>query len=302
LSDSAEVIEIGLEPGAGRRHKFRYADLSSGAIDDGLLEGVDGVVHAAGIAHVFRLDESSAALMDKVNGEGAGRMARCAAHNGVRRFVLVSSVSVYGGAEAREVDEGMPCEPAGAYAKSKHKGELLVRQALEGAPESLSIVRPVTLYGEGDRGNVLRLIRMIDSGRFIWIGGGRNMKSLMHVDDAGRGCALAALDLNGSGGTWNLGGSPETMREIVETIAAGLGRRSPRLSIPAPVARAGAAVAARCGARGRSIAGAVGKWLSHDAYDCRAFQTRFSFAPEVSLAEGIRREVGWYRALSGGAS
>ena len=37
---------------------------------------------------------------------------------------------------------------------------------------ALTILRLATLYGEGDRGNVGRLMRTPDRGRFLWIGGG----------------------------------------------------------------------------------------------------------------------------------
>ena len=50
----------------------------------------------------------------------------------------------------------------------------------------LTILRMATLYGEGDPGNVARLMRAIDLGRFIWIGNGMNRKSLLHKEDAAR--------------------------------------------------------------------------------------------------------------------
>jgi UDP-glucose 4-epimerase len=300
LEEQADVLVAGRWANPAQPYAFRRMDLSQGEIDDGLLAGADSVVHCAGVAHVFKIDAAAEALMDRVNGEGAGLVARCAARNRVKRFVLVSSVAVYGGAAGSPADESAPCRPAGAYGESKLKGERLVREALAGTATSLSILRPVTVYGEGDRGNVVRLIRLIDSGRFFWIGRGSNRKSLIHADDAARGCAAAALDFEPRDGLWNLGGEADTMREIVECIERALGRKPSRLFVPESLARAGCAVLSLVGSRGRSVASTIGKWLSSDAFDCREFQRQFSFRPRVTLEEGIRREVEWYRTAAGG--
>lgn len=294
LEERADVIVIGRSASPAQPYAFRRMDLAEGAIEDDLLAGVDSVVHCAGVAHVFKVDEAAAALMDRVNGEGAGLLARCAARNRVKRFVLISSVAVYGAAGGSPADESAACRPAGAYGESKLKGERLVREALAGSATPLSILRPVTVYGEGDKGNVLRLIRLIDSGRFFWIGRGSNRKSLIHAGDAARGCALAALDFEPRDGLWNLGGEADTMRRIVECIERALGRKPARLFVPESLARAGCAVVSLGGTRGRSVAKTVTKWLSSDAFDCGAFQRQFSFSPRITLEEGIRREVEWY--------
>ena len=49
---------------------------------------------------------------------------------------------------------------------------------------ALTILRLATLYGEGDPGNVGRLMRTLDRGRFLWIGDGSNRKSLLYKGDA----------------------------------------------------------------------------------------------------------------------
>lgn len=295
LSGSADVVVLGREKHADLPYPFRQIDLDGGVVAGDVLDGVDSVVHSAGIAHVFRVDAAAAGLMDRVNGGAVGLLARQAARCGVKRFVLISSAAVYGGPGDPLVDESWPCRPVGPYGESKYKGERLAAEALAGQDTALSIIRPVTIYGEGERGNLLRLIRTIDSGRFVWIGRGTNAKSLIHVEDAGRGCALAAMDLERKDGLWNLGGGVVTMREIVDCIARALNRRPPRLAVPEGLARLGATVASLGGVRGRSVANTVTKWLSHDAYDCGAFQRQYSFEPGVALEEGVRREVKWYQ-------
>ena len=57
---------------------------------------------------------------------------------------------------------------------------------------ALTILRLATLYGEGDPGNVGRLMRKLDRGRFLWIGDGSNRKSLLYKGDAARACMAVA--------------------------------------------------------------------------------------------------------------
>ena len=59
------------------------------------MSEVDCVVHAAGLAHQFRKGIKPAAFM-KTNVKGAENIANAAVHAGVKQFILVSSVSVYG--------------------------------------------------------------------------------------------------------------------------------------------------------------------------------------------------------------
>ena len=74
----------------------------------------------------------------------------------------------------------------------------------------LTILRLATVYGEGDRGNIARLMRTIDAGRFVWVGRGTNRKSLIHRDDAA--AAVLAVVSTGASGirTFNVSADPGT--------------------------------------------------------------------------------------------
>jgi nucleoside-diphosphate-sugar epimerase len=277
---------------------YRAADLARREQIAPLLAGVDCVVNAAGIAHVFRPDDSANRRMHEVNGIAAGNLARAAAEAGVRHLVLVSSVSVYGSPGDALVDETYPCRPSGHYAESKLEGENLSREAVRGSATCLTILRPATIYGPGDRGNVARLIRAVDRGRFFWIGDGGNYKSLIYLDDFARACARAALSPAGSG-VYNVSSPPETMRAVVGAIAGALKRGVPRMGVPAALAEGAAALAALSPIarhRFQSLGGSLRKWLAHDAYDAARFIRVFGDIAGVSLAEGMRREVEWYAA------
>jgi nucleoside-diphosphate-sugar epimerase len=253
-------------------------------------KGVSAVIHAAGLAHVVGSAAKDSTRFNEVNVDGTDNLVSAAMDSGVPRVVLVSSVSVYGSYSGTKCDETVPCNPQSAYAKSKLRGELRAAELMARAESSLSILRFATIYGEGDRGNVARLISTLDRGQFIWPGSGQNQKSLIYREDAARAC-LYALERSVSGTEiFNVSASPATMREIVIAICEGLGRRVPRFGISLSLLNAAGAISRRIGDPGQ-FEQRLQKFIRDDVYDGTKFETSFGFRPAVSLSEGLRREV-----------
>jgi hypothetical protein len=91
------------------------------------------------------------------------------------------------------------------------------------------------------------------------------------------------------------------MRHIVETIAGALSRKIPVWRVPAAIAMNVSRVAGLLTlghTRLGSLPGTLRKWLADDAYSAERFKTEFRSTTHVPLAEGIRREAAWYRAVS----
>jgi nucleoside-diphosphate-sugar epimerase len=111
-----------------------------------LLEQCDVVIHLAGIAHKFAVDD----LYDRVNHQATAALARAASKFGTKHLVLISSISAQSGSFADyELTENDPPKPNNAYGRSKLAAEERVRTA--GVP--FTILRPVVIYGEGEKGN-----------------------------------------------------------------------------------------------------------------------------------------------------
>lgn len=275
---------------------FCLADLADLGALRAAFAGAGVVVHAAALAHVFDRRRENSALFEVVNVVGTANVVQAAVTCGVPHVVLISSVAVYGGGS--DVDEDAPCRPAGAYAVSKWRAEQQALEIAGAAGVSLTTLRLATVYGEGDRGNVERLIHTLDRGRFAWIGDGRNRKSLIHREDAAAALLLAAAGPPVRPAVYNVAGPPCSMREIVDTLCRALGRRAPPRVVPAWVARPIARAALRL-TGGRGPVGALGtavtKWLADDAYSGARFAAAFGFRTRVGLTEGLTREVGWYR-------
>jgi nucleoside-diphosphate-sugar epimerase len=274
---------------------YRQANITKPEEIKPVLGNATTVIHVAGLAHIFSPDLDSVEKFRQINEIGTANVAAEATMAGVGHLILISSVSIYGPYTHGMYDENTPCNPVGPYALSKYNAEL---RAIEIARESgmaLTILRLATLYGEGDPGNVRRLIRSLDQGRFVWIGDGSNRKSLLYKGDAARACVAVASSPAAGTHIYNVSAPPCTMREIVDGIADVLGKRPLSLRIPGSLAL----VLSRNLSRlpNRRLAGihpTVKKWMAEDVYDSQLFNRTFGFTVQTSIKEGIRKEVEWY--------
>jgi nucleoside-diphosphate-sugar epimerase len=276
--------------------------LQSGSLAE-LLGGVSCVIHLAGWAHRFHKERAEKQVFFRVNAGATENLLRAAIAAGAEHFVFISSVAVYGPSPGTVRVETDACRPQGPYAESKYEAERRVSELASQAGIRATILRPATLFGEGDPGNVARLMATIDRRRFVWIGAGANRKSLIYRDDAARGIVLASQRATGEAvEVYNLTGLSPTMREIVEEIAAALGKRTPARHVPAGLALGLSSLFSRF-RRGAGRLGALKstleKWLADDLYDGDKLRKAVGFQARISLAEGIRRETAWYRAEQG---
>ena len=263
------------------------------------FRGIDVVCHVAGLAHIFEKSKYEKAPFYEVNVIGTKNVADAAARAGVKYFLFISSVSVYGG-EAEGKNEESKCHPETPYAESKWQAEQLLINFCKKVGMDLTILRLATLYGEGDPGNVARLIRLIDRGRFVWVGNGKNLKSLLHRDDAARACIEAIKRPQHGINIYNVSAPPCKMIDIVKTIYDALGKSSPSWHIPASFALNSAKLLKIFSFnRGKlsNIYDTLKKWVANDYYNTEKFNKTFNFQTGVSLEEGIRREVEWLKAL-----
>ena len=292
---------VGTARGARTDPNIVVADVLDARQMQGVLQGVDVLIHAAGLAHQHGLRVHTAAF-DAVNRLGTEVSVRIAAKCGARHVVLVSSSSVYGPGSGTEHDEGSACHPVGAYGVSKLHAEEVAADIAERHGVGLTILRLATLYGEGDPGNVGRLLRAVDRRRFLWIGDGSNRKSLLHREDAARACLLACTEPGRGTSVLNVVGGTYRMSEIVTTIAAALRRSVPRFRVPGGLATAVARVLDGAARKGGAWDEVLRKWLADDIVNGERMAASWGFRAQVPLADGVRRQVEWYLERSGARS
>lgn len=116
------------------------------------FSGYDAVFHVAAIVHNPKASEQ---LYYRVNTELAVEVAQKAKAEGVKQFVLMSSMSVFG-IDIGVVDENTELTPNNAYGDSKLKADRLIEQLAEDA-FTVSIIRAPMIYGKNCKGNYNRL-------------------------------------------------------------------------------------------------------------------------------------------------
>jgi UDP-glucose 4-epimerase len=260
------------------------------------VRGVHTVIHAAGLAHVFEPDKLTKNAFQDINENGTANVMSMAADNGAEHFILISSVAVYGLFTRGQCAETAPCNPVGPYAESKYNAERRAQEIALRSGMNLTILRFSTLYGENDRGNVARLMRAIDRKRFIWIGDGRNRKSLLYKKDAARACLLVATQPASGIRIFNVSSPPCTMQDIVYGLADALGKKPLPGHIPDVLVLPLTHILARSSnSRFVNLHQTVKKWLAEDVYDTHRFDEAYHFHVQTSLKEGLMRQVAWYR-------
>lgn len=258
------------------------------------LKDIDTVIHTAGLAHVFR--HASQYEFQRINVNGSVSVMQAAVDQGISHFIFVSSISVYGHSGNSVYREGDPCRPEGPYAQSKLKAEQELTALASCAGAALTILRLSTLYGEGDRGNVNRLMRSIDRGHFIWLGRGDNYKSLLYKRDAAIACMLVAKNPARGIRIFNVSAPACTMKEIVNGLASALGMRIRSGGIPASLALSASSIMTRLhNERANRLGETIKKWLCSDVCDSTLFDSRYQFKARTPLFEGLSRQVACYR-------
>jgi nucleoside-diphosphate-sugar epimerase len=121
------------------------------------FSGYNIVFHAAGIAHIKETKEN-ADLYYKVNRDLAFEVAQKAKVEGVKQFIFLSSMSVYG-IESGVINKNTPTKPKSNYGKSKLQAEELIKP-LEDDRYKVVIIRPPMIYGKGCKGNYVRLAKL----------------------------------------------------------------------------------------------------------------------------------------------
>ncbi|MGE3841714.1 MAG: NAD-dependent epimerase/dehydratase family protein [Vicinamibacterales bacterium] len=122
-------------------------DLRHLTVDD--FNGIDAVVHMAELSN-DPTGELAPNITYDINHAGSVRLAALAKSAGVRRFVYMSSCSVYGVADRDIVDETSPVNPQTAYAVCKVRVENDVRPMAD-ATFAPTFLRNATAYGASPR-------------------------------------------------------------------------------------------------------------------------------------------------------
>jgi nucleoside-diphosphate-sugar epimerase len=259
--------------------------------------GCDAVLHLAAAHHDSGLSRDT---YYDVNEGGARALCRVLDEVGIGDVCFFSTVAVYGSAPEPRHEE-TPARPITPYGESKLAAERVFRDwAAAAGGRRVLVIRPPVVFGAGNFANMYALIRQIDRGRFLRVGKGDNVKSLVYVENLVEATLLAWRDLAAPFEIVNVVDKPDlTSRAIADIVFRALGKAPPQRSIPLGLGLAlGWPFDAVSRVTGHPLMVSTARIRKYAA-DQTKFEAdklaRLGFRAAISLEEGLRQTVAWYQ-------
>lgn len=191
-----------------------------------LLDQCDAVVHLAGIAHKYADDS----LYDRINHRATSALARAISRDRTKHLVFISSIAAQSGAFAdHDLTEDDFPTPSNAYGRSKFAGE----QAIRAAGISFTILRPVVIYGEGEKGNFAIVHRLSRLPVPLPLGSLTARRSILSIQNFNLAVETALSNPRARGETFIVSDpKPITVTNLIARHRAGLGRSPSLISLP----------------------------------------------------------------------
>lgn len=243
------------------------------------LRGVELVVHEAAIVSV---EESirDPLRVNSVNVDGTLNLLEACHRAGVKRLVYASSASVYGDDPTLPKREDMEPRPKSPYAASKHAGELLCLAYTELGRLEAVVLRYFNVYGPRQRGGPYGgamssfISRALRGEPPVIYGDGGQTRDFVYVGDVAEATVRALLSERAVGQVVNVAtGRPVSLNELARMVVEAVGvDLEPIHAEPRP--------------------GDV----RHSYADISRARSLLGWEPRVSLEEGVRETVEWFRA------
>jgi nucleoside-diphosphate-sugar epimerase len=258
------------------------------------LANVELVVHAAARAHMAQDTTQNRALCEAVNARGTLQLAQAAAHEGVRRFLYLSSIKANGeGSWQRPYHASDLPNPEDAYGRSKLQAETYLVEAAAGTGMQAAIVRPPLVYGPGVRANFLRLMHWVDSQWPLPFGTVHNRRSLVNVWNLCDLIRALLVDERPASGVWLVSdGEDVSTPELIRRLGQAMQRTVRLLNVPVPLLQICAAIVGRKH-EFASLCGSL-------TLDIAPTRERLGWSPLLSIDEALARTAAWYRSEGGG--
>jgi UDP-glucose 4-epimerase len=192
------------------------------------LEGVDAVIHSAGLAHAMSgIPEDDYRVL---NTEATIGLARAARRAGAKRFVFLSSIRAQCGPTAEMVlTEAVEPRPTDAYGMSKLSAE----RGLADLDLDWVALRAVLVYGRGVKGNMAQLMRLARSPIPLPVASLKARRSLLALENLSTAIE-AVLAVPGPLRRVLIVADPQplTVAEMIAAMRGGLGRRANVFPLP----------------------------------------------------------------------
>ncbi len=268
------------------------------------VRGVDYVYHVAGVTRT-----PDWATYEQANITAPLTLLRIvkAVNPAVKKVLVTSSLAAIGPSASGIADEETPLNPVSNYGRSKAEMERALATPtndgvvyLEDLP--VVVIRPPAVYGPREA-DIYTFFKAVNTGFCPMIGSGTEPEmTLVHVRDLVRGMIDATESDATAGETYFLGSDAYySWRQIKDATTAALGKKALTIHLPR-------ALVGPVGTVAEVVGKVFGKYPPFNRDKAReALETtkmcshekahrHFGYQPEVSLEEGVRETIAWYKA------
>jgi dTDP-glucose 4,6-dehydratase len=259
------------------RYTFIRGDVCDPEAVAAAMAGCQTIVHLAAESHVDRSIYEPAPVIE-TNVTGTFVLLQIARELNIKKFVHVSTDEVYGDmAPGAFADENSPLQPSSPYSASKASSDLIVRSYVRTFSFPAVITRASNNYGPfqfPEKFLPLMITNALDGKPLPIYGDGKQERDWLHVTDHCRGI-LAVLEGGRIGEVYNIGGL-----DVLENLT--MARRLLRAT-----------------GKSESLLSYVKDRPGHDrryALTCDKIERELGWKPSISLQNGLRQTIDWYRA------
>jgi dTDP-glucose 4,6-dehydratase len=257
-------------------YSFVKGDICDPIAVEAAMAGCQTVVHFAAESHVDRSIYEPAPVIE-TNVMGTFVLVQVARKLDIQRFVHVSTDEVYGDIQAGAfADETSPLQPSSPYSASKASSDLIVKSYVRTFNFPAVITRASNNYGPfqfPEKFLPLMITNALDDQPLPIYGDGKQQRDWLHVEDHCSGI-LAVLERGRIGEVYNIGGL-----DVIDNLA--MARRLLR-AVDKP----------------ETLLSYVKDRPGHDrryALSCDKIGRELGWKPAISLEEGLRQTIDWYR-------
>jgi len=290
------------------------AELVYGDIEDydslpPAVKGVETVFHAAGRVTPGwgKWQEFESSIV-----KGTENVLKASAEAGVSRFLYLSSHSVYGKLSCSDtpVDESAPCEVAFTrdtyYDYAKLKAEELVFDYHNQGRIKVTVIRPAMIHGIRDRMNTDRIYRHLARRIIVWPGKSNPRCAPVYASDVAELAVLAANSDKAIGQVYNVAPPGEIwFQEYCDAMIRAQGGRRLKVTMPYSLAYIFCALMEgwarlRRAKKAPYLTRSSIRFANEGQFvDGSKARMELGWEPKVSMEEGCRLYVQWWRSQEG---
>ena len=265
-------------------------------------KNIDIAIHLAGRVYP---DKNSLIEFEKSNKELTLTFAKSCLNQNIKKFIFLSSLSVYGRFAKGVINFEQPILPDDNYGRSKWAAEKELNQIFSPQTQTQCIIfRLPTVYGPGNHGNLVALMKMASKGIPLPLGATKGKRSLIYTGNVCDAILRVIKDIKltrPSVQTYLVNdGKSLTSKELYSLICKNFDRHPAIIYFPEFLLR----ILSRIMEKFEKIFGfkspinneVVSRLFNECQFSTEKFCHDYDWSPPYPSEEGLRNMVEWYKS------